>query len=141
VTPIEEWEALREAVEGMLKIAEAATPGEWFVSNANEGTEYLPLWTVINDAYLTPPGDDDEPWLAIELHTGFSEDTEYVAAHDPSWALSAHREALERLNRHVPYQSFLTGEWVCPNHRKLDLPWPCPEVSGLRSVYMKGEQT
>jgi hypothetical protein len=73
--------------------------------------------------------------------------SEFIAAHDPSWSIRTHREALERLNRHRPALNYEQRpyceecESLCHSYSGLgcespDAPWPCPEVAGLRSVYM-----
>jgi hypothetical protein len=74
-------------IEADEKIARAATPGDWFAGDANEGTDYRPLWTVTNDAFHNPPR-DDSPWLAVELHTGVRADVEHIATHDPARILA-----------------------------------------------------
>jgi hypothetical protein len=124
VTPIEEWEARHTAVAEMVRIAEEATPGPW---------EHDGIYVVNRERRLST------------ATTLVKWDGRFIAAHDPSWALSVHREALERLNRHLP-----ATIGCCLNccdsatHRETGEStalWPCPEVAGLRSVYMKGEQT
>lgn len=60
--------------------AEGAAPGPWMVIDPNEGTGVPPGWQVVNDAFLNPPGDDeDHAWVAVELHTGDQADAEFIA--------------------------------------------------------------
>lgn len=56
----------------------AATPGPWETYNPNEGSEYGPLWSVANDAFHNPTG-DDEPWMAVNVDTGQREDADFIA--------------------------------------------------------------
>lgn len=59
----------------------ATTPGVWKKYNANEGMDhaYGPMWCVANDAFHNPPDTDDEPWLAVEIHTGVEQDADFIA--------------------------------------------------------------
>lgn len=66
--------------ETLRALSEAAAPGPWTHSDENAGTEYRPGWVVTNDAFHNPPADDDEPWLAVELHTGTEADAAFIAA-------------------------------------------------------------
>ena len=68
-------ERLKEIQERLDK----ATPGVWEVYNANEGTDYGPMWCIANDAFHNPPADDNEPWLAVEVHTGRKCDADFIA--------------------------------------------------------------
>ena len=61
-------------------IADVATPGPWEVYDANEDSGHGPLWCVANDAFHNPPADDNDPWVAVEVHVGGREDAELIAA-------------------------------------------------------------
>jgi hypothetical protein len=66
-----------DAIQAQL---DAATPGKWEVTDGNEGEwPPRPLWMVTNDEFHNP-GSDEEPWLAVELHTGVKEDAVFIAA-------------------------------------------------------------
>lgn len=119
MTPLEEHTALVAAVTEMLRVAEAAEARFFVVANLSNamGSEGNPV-------------------------------TYFSATHGPAWAAAAHREALERLNRHRPTPHVtdpLRSEvdpWDLSDCGECSVRWPeCPEVAGLRSVYMKGEQT
>lgn len=79
---------LRRAASMMRERAEADGSSGWRVENGNEGTEYHPLWMVANDAYHNPPADEDEPWLAVEVHTGTKATAEHIASWHPAVALA-----------------------------------------------------
>lgn len=66
-------------IEAIRQRTEAACPGPWQKYNGNEGTEYAPLWAVANDAYHNPPANEDEPWIAVDVHTGIEADAEFIA--------------------------------------------------------------
>jgi hypothetical protein len=81
---------LRRAATLIRERAEKATPGPWLVSDTIEGMwPPRPGWQIVNDAYLNPLVDDDELWLAVELHTGCEADAEHIAALHPAVALAA----------------------------------------------------
>ncbi|WIV32204.1 hypothetical protein QN084_06225 [Paenarthrobacter sp. R1] len=70
--------ALLEPIQERL---DAATPGPWETYDANEGEwPPRPMWCVANDAFHNPTADEDEPWLAVEIHTGCKEDADFIAA-------------------------------------------------------------
>jgi hypothetical protein len=128
VTPIEEHTALVAAVTEMLRVAEAATPGPWIAGGIGDYG-----WSV-------QFGDAIRQWANSGIETEDNEqgktDATFIAAHDPTWAVAVHREALERLNRHRPRDESLYcrghgQDWYYPWHQ-------CPEVAGLRSVYITG---
>lgn len=68
-----------ETTQRLRQVADRATPGPWEVYDPNEGSEHGPLWCVANDAFHNPPTDDDEPWVAVEVHVGGREDAEFIA--------------------------------------------------------------
>jgi hypothetical protein len=73
---------LGRAAARLEELVEEAPAGPWAVSDANEGSEYPPLWMVTNDAFHNPPS-EDEPWLGVEVHTGSRNEAEHIAAFDP----------------------------------------------------------
>jgi hypothetical protein len=94
---------LLAAVEARKARAEAATEGDWFVDDPNDGTDYRPFWMVINDAFVNPPSDDEDvPWLAVELHTGVEADARHIAAENPAFTLRQVARDLAVLQRHRP---------------------------------------
>ena len=80
-------ELLREAAALMRERAEAEPATGWFKCDFNDG-EHRPLWGVANDAFFNPPADEDEPWLAIEVHTGTEATAEHIASWHPAVALA-----------------------------------------------------
>lgn len=76
-------ESLRAAAALMRERAQAENSRGWYKVDFNEGdgAPFRPLWGVSNDVYFNPPADEDEPWLAVEIHTG----TEATATHIASW--------------------------------------------------------
>ena len=84
----ESAETLRRAAALMRERAEADGSSGWQVEDANEGTEYHPLWMVTNDAFHNPSANDDEPWLAVEVHTGTKATAEHIASWHPAVALA-----------------------------------------------------
>lgn len=81
-------ETLRKAAALMRERAEADGSEGWQVEDANEGTMYHPLWMVTNEPFHNPPDTDDEPWLAVELHTGTRATAEHIASWHPAVALA-----------------------------------------------------
>ena len=104
---------VRELLAGIEKRADAATPGPWDVSNANEGMyEYGPFWMITNDEFHNPSGDEDAPWLAVEIHTGDKGDAEFIAhARTAVPALVAALRAV--LDMHRPDYGIPTGCDTC----------------------------
>jgi hypothetical protein len=152
VTPIDEHTALVAAVTEMLRLAEAVAmlDGPWTAEPhyaASPGCR-------CGSCYEENPSGWEIPELeALRGHGAFpvfreESDARYIAAHDPSWAIRSHREALERLNRHRPTLHNVDDPpyhlGLCPTCAYCP-PWPCPEVAGLHSAYNPsdpaGEQT
>lgn len=81
---------LREAAALMRERAEAENSRGWYKVDFNEGDGYpfRPLWGVSNDVYFNPPGDEDEPWLAVEIHTGEEATATHIASWHPDVALA-----------------------------------------------------
>lgn len=81
---------LREAAALMRERAEAEPSVGWTKVDFNEGDGYpfRPLWGISNDAYFNPPADEDEPWLAVEIHTGTEATAEHIASWHPAVALA-----------------------------------------------------
>lgn len=84
---MEDIEARLEAMEAAAK---AATPGEWIKCDFNEGdgSPPRPLWGVATEAFWNPSADEDEPWLAVELHTGVEADATHIALNNPAAVLA-----------------------------------------------------
>lgn len=84
-------------LDALAAAAEAEPSRGWFKEDGNEGTEYFPMWMVVNDAFHNPPADEDEPWLAVEIHTGTEQTADFIAAANPTTilALIAHVRDLE----------------------------------------------
>lgn len=81
-------EILRRAAALMRERAEADGSQGWRVEDANEGLSSRPLWMVTNDAFHNPPANDDDPWLAVEVHTGTRATAEHIASWPPDVALA-----------------------------------------------------
>ena len=80
---------LRGVAALMRERTEAEASRGWQVEDANEGDgNYRPLWMVTNDAFHNPPSNEDEPWLAVEIHTGTKATAEHIAAADPPFILA-----------------------------------------------------
>jgi hypothetical protein len=108
------------------KRAKAVAPGPWLLTDPNEGSGVGPLWTVVNDAFLNPPADENAPWLAVELHTGTKDEAEYVAAEaNPKHALA--EVALWRgvVERH---ELAMDGQDIRCCRTCLSTEWPCPDL-------------
>jgi hypothetical protein len=71
---------LSRAADKAEEMAAEAPAGPWTVTDANEGSEYPPLWMVTNDAFHK--ADVDEPWIAVEIHTGSRTLADHIAAFD-----------------------------------------------------------
>ena len=128
LTPLEEHTALVAAVTEMLRVAEAATVGPWVAGGVGDYG-----WSVYFGQHLG--------WQNAGIETEDNDqgkvDAAFIAAHHPALMIAVHREALERLNRHEPdeHDACWHGDWA-------EIWRNCPEIAGLRSVYMtKGEQS
>ncbi len=111
----------------------------WTVCDANEGSNpYGPLWMVTNDAFHNPPADDDELWLAVELHTG----TKDYAVHFAAEANPAHARAEVALWRGIAERSWHDEEsGECDRCR---MHWPCSDllaVVAAARAYQEGTGT
>jgi hypothetical protein len=96
-------EFLHARLDDEERMAREATPGPWEVDNPNSGSGYPPFWNIVNDAFVNPPADDDEPWLAVELHTGVKADADHIAYWDPARVLAdvaAKRTLIEAIVDH-----------------------------------------
>ena len=71
----------REQLDEIRKRAEAASPGPWEMYDANEGMNPpRPCWSVANDSYHNPLGEEDPPAVDITVSYGWREDAEFIAA-------------------------------------------------------------
>lgn len=153
MSPTDLHSALVAKVTEYLNIAEAAERGPWAIRRVPPYTDPLLL-----------RGEEDVIGTVNVEH----EEQAHIAAHDPSWAIRSHRQALETLNRHHPE---LQREWVPPQYAP-NPPGPaietrpahmwehwvcdgcdiwtnmgeaqreyenCPEVAGVRAVYLPEE--
>lgn len=66
-----------QLVKKLMEAREKAVPGEWQVSNANEGMEHAPLWTVCDEEYYNPT-DENKPCIQIQVNMGQKEDAEFI---------------------------------------------------------------
>lgn len=113
---------LHVAIQEKLDLAKAvhdAEPGPWDI----EAGKYF--WIV----------DADGDRLA---EVGAAKDAEFIAAHDPTWAIRQHEAALRVLERHVQSPAF-TERPVCracrrPGYMMLEL-WPCGVIRDLADAY------
>lgn len=127
------------AVHARAAVARAATPGPWFVDNPNQGSEYFPFWTVRNDEFVTPSGDEDAPALDFQLHTGCAADAELVAANGPDVVLRQCEADLRRLERHAPYRHYPSQETpdcaYCYTSQTDNMAWPCDDYLDIAAAY------
>ena len=142
-----EHSTLVAKVTEYLKIAEAATPGPWMhvdfadpsgqpMTNYGGESTYMGCGSVITMGTGVAGGDIAAPNGDLYPRSGYSpaEDMAHIAAHDPSWAIRVHRQALETLNRHAPDQSQRCRYCTEPGHSVQF--YPCPEVVGVRAIYL-----
>lgn len=88
------------SVDSVRKRLEAAAPGPWEAYDANGG-EQRPMWCVANDAFHNPSADDNEPWIAVEIRTGYRADAELIA-HAPT-DLAAALKVIEAVNTFIDH--------------------------------------
>lgn len=118
------WARLKE----LQALADDASPGPWVAYNANRSTDYLPLWAVANEAFFNP-GEEDDSWIAVEVHVGTKTDADLIAGMRNAWvAILAAVE--ERLKRHhpKPCPEGCDDHLVC-NDRPFEH-WPCADIAG-----------
>jgi hypothetical protein len=122
-------DALVAAVRAQLETAKAATPGPWIAADANAESDpsYSPFWTITNDAFHNPPADEDEPWLAVELHTGVEADARHIAANDPATVIRHCERDLRVLERHHG----ITFDTECGYDGEV---WPCLDITDLAAA-------
>lgn len=100
-------------VAALQEAAEAEGSRGWYKVDFNEGADpaYRPLWGVSNEAYFNPPADEDEPWLAVEVHTGTEATATYIAAANPTTILAL-LDRLEAAEGAVERCRALADEWI-----------------------------
>ena len=128
MSPTDLHSALVAKVTEYLNIAEAAEPGPWAVRLVPPYTDPLLL-------HVEPGCENVIGTVNVEY-----EEQAHIAAHDPSFAILVHRQALETLNRHRPGDLSVTQlmfRLPCigcgPTYRAWE---DCPEVAGVRAIYL-----
>jgi hypothetical protein len=123
MSPTDLHSALVAKVTEYLNVAERATAGPWdhtATSLHMDGSGHYQF----------------RPWPSgpqvFAAYFDKSINAMHIALHHPSFAILVHRQALETLNRHVPTP--LMG--ACLGCGKRYWWSDCPEVAGVRAVYL-----
>lgn len=121
--------AARDYLAAVQQRADAATDGPWKAYDSNEETDYLPLWSVANDAFHNPPADEGAPWVAVDVQVGHRADAEFIAAARTDVPrLVAALTAVLDLHRPLPSSvSALYPEPLC----ECGATDPCPTVDAI----------
>jgi hypothetical protein len=149
MSPTDLHSALVAKVTEYLRVAERATAGPWdhtATSLHMDGSGHYQF----------------RPWPSgpqvFAAYFDKSINAMHIALHHPSFAILVHRQALETLNRHVPVEPKRLSELFdiptelfddllavrCLHGRERGIavefyPWPCPEVAGVRAIYLPTE--